>query len=62
MIEYADICVGLAWGDEGKGKIVSHLTKHYDYVCKWNASLQNIINESNNYVCNILLSRSPKEI
>ena len=36
MIEYADICVGLAWGDEGKGKIVSHLTKHYDYVCRWN--------------------------
>ena len=27
MVEYVDICVGLAWGDEGKGKIVSHLTK-----------------------------------
>lgn len=36
MIEYVDICVGLAWGDEGKGKIVSQLTKHYDYVCRWN--------------------------
>jgi adenylosuccinate synthase len=36
MIEYVDICVGLAWGDEGKGKIVSQLTKHYDCVCRWN--------------------------
>ena len=36
MVEYVDICVGLAWGDEGKGKIVSHLTKNYDYVCRWN--------------------------
>jgi len=35
MIEYVDICVGLAWGDEGKGKIVSQLTKDYDYVCRW---------------------------
>ena len=36
MIEYADICVGLAWGDEGKGKIVSVLAREYDYVCRWN--------------------------
>ena len=36
MIEYADICVGLAWGDEGKGKIVSALAREYDYVCRWN--------------------------
>jgi len=36
-IDYVDICVGLAWGDEGKGKIVSHLTANegYDYVCRW---------------------------
>tara|TARA_Y200000002_G_C22656189_1_gene653589 strand:- start:560 stop:1567 length:1008 start_codon:yes stop_codon:yes gene_type:complete len=36
-IEYVDICVGLAWGDEGKGKIVSSLTNKnsYDYVCRW---------------------------
>ena len=36
-IDYVDICVGLAWGDEGKGKIVSHLTskKEYDFVCRW---------------------------
>ena len=34
-IEYVDICCGLAWGDEGKGKIVSYLSKdkNYDYVC-----------------------------
>ena len=36
-IEYVDICCGLAWGDEGKGKIVSYLSKDkkYDYVCRW---------------------------
>ena len=32
-----DVCCGLAWGDEAKGKIVAHLsnTKEYDYVCRW---------------------------
>ena len=30
-----DVCCGLAWGDEGKGKIVSQLSKNYDYVCRW---------------------------
>lgn len=36
-IEHVDICVGLAWGDEGKGKIVSELSKanEYDFVCRW---------------------------
>ena len=34
-IEYVDICVGLSWGDEGKGKIVSQLSKQYDFVCRW---------------------------
>jgi len=36
-IEYADIVVGLAWGDEGKGKITSHLAKtgRYDLVARW---------------------------
>lgn len=36
-IDYVDICVGLAWGDEGKGKIVSQLASsgEYDYVCRW---------------------------
>jgi adenylosuccinate synthase len=36
MINYADIIVGLAWGDEGKGKISSALAKDYDMVCRWN--------------------------
>lgn len=36
-IEYVDVCCGLAWGDEGKGKVVSQLAKsgNYDYVCRW---------------------------
>jgi len=36
-INFADICCGLAWGDEAKGKIVSELskTKIYDFVCRW---------------------------
>lgn len=36
MLEYADIIVGLAWGDEGKGKISSAIAKDYDMVCRWN--------------------------
>lgn len=31
----ADLIVGLQWGDEGKGKIVDHKAKHYDYVCRF---------------------------
>ena len=36
-IDSVDICCGLAWGDEGKGKIVSYLSKtgNYDFVCRW---------------------------
>ncbi len=36
-IEFVDICCGLAWGDEGKGKIVSQLSREngYDFVCRW---------------------------
>ena len=36
-ISYVDICCGLAWGDEAKGKIVSYLSKNgaYDFVCRW---------------------------
>tara|TARA_B100001057_G_scaffold378319_1_gene383671 strand:+ start:493 stop:1500 length:1008 start_codon:yes stop_codon:yes gene_type:complete len=36
-LEFVDICVGLSWGDEGKGKIVSQLSKEksYDFVCRW---------------------------
>lgn len=37
MIKKVDICCGLAWGDEAKGKIVSQLSKEncYDFVCRW---------------------------
>ena len=36
-ISYVDVCCGLAWGDEAKGKIVSYLSKtgEYDFVCRW---------------------------
>jgi len=36
-IKTVDICFGLAWGDEAKGKIVAHLakTKSYDFICRW---------------------------
>jgi len=36
-INYVDVCCGLAWGDEGKGKVVSHLSNAhpYDFVCRW---------------------------
>lgn len=37
MIDAADVVVGLAWGDEAKGKITSHLAKtgNYDFVARW---------------------------
>ena len=37
VIKSVDICCGLAWGDEAKGKIVSQLikNKNYDFVCRW---------------------------
>lgn len=36
-IDNVDICCGLSWGDEAKGKLVSQLLKNnsYDYVCRW---------------------------
>ena len=34
-INFVDICSGLAWGDEGKGKIVSQLSRDYEFVCRW---------------------------
>lgn len=38
MLNGVDIVFGLAWGDEGKGKVVSELNRKntYDYVCRWN--------------------------
>ena len=38
-----DVCCGLAWGDEGKGKIVSQLSKNYDYVCRWSGEITQVI-------------------
>jgi adenylosuccinate synthase len=37
MIDYVDVVAGLCWGDEGKGKIVSHLCSqgNYDIVARW---------------------------
>ena len=36
-LKHVDVCCGLAWGDEAKGKIVSELAKSgkYDMVCRW---------------------------
>tara|TARA_Y100001973_G_scaffold30765_2_gene46455 strand:+ start:4114 stop:5115 length:1002 start_codon:yes stop_codon:yes gene_type:complete len=36
-INKVDVVVGLAWGDEGKGKVTSHLAGEgdYSYVCRW---------------------------
>lgn len=36
MIKSVDIIFGLAWGDEGKGKISNAISKNYDIVCRWN--------------------------
>jgi adenylosuccinate synthase len=37
-IKSVDICCGLSYGDEAKGKIIAYLskTKDYDFVCRWN--------------------------
>lgn len=37
VIKSVDVCCGLCWGDEAKGKIVAQLakTKRYDFVCRW---------------------------
>lgn len=37
QVKKVDICFGLCWGDEGKGKIVSFLARYgnYDFVCRW---------------------------
>jgi adenylosuccinate synthase len=36
-INYVDICCGLSWGDEAKGKIIADLSRtgNYNYVCRW---------------------------
>lgn len=36
-IDFVDICCGLSWGDEAKGKIIAELAKYnkYNFVCRW---------------------------
>ena len=37
-IKNVDICCGLAWGDEAKGKLVTELIRYYNdynWVCRW---------------------------
>jgi len=36
-VDFVDVVCGLAWGDEGKGKVTSRLVdiEDYDYVCRW---------------------------
>lgn len=40
LVKTVDVVVGLAWGDEGKGKVVSDMLnisgKSYDFVCRFN--------------------------
>lgn len=37
QLKQVDVCCGLAWGDEAKGKIVSELASsgRYDMICRW---------------------------
>lgn len=32
-----DVCCGLNWGDEAKGKVIAQLAKtgRYQFVCRW---------------------------
>ncbi len=60
-ITNVDICCGLSWGDEGKGKVVSYLARHggYDYVCRWaggNNAGHTIYVDGNKYKTNLIPS------
>ncbi|MBM88272.1 MAG: hypothetical protein CMQ41_07815 [Gammaproteobacteria bacterium] len=61
MLKSADVVAGLAWGDEGKGKITSYLASSgkYNYVCRWaggsNAGHTVYINE-NKYKTHVIPS------
>ena len=37
VVNNVDICCGLCWGDESKGKLVTELLKKnkYNFVCRW---------------------------
>lgn len=60
-IKSVDICCGLAWGDEAKGKITVHLcqTNNYDFVCRWaggNNAGHTIYINNKKYVTNLIPS------
>jgi len=60
-IDSVDICVGLAWGDEAKGKISADLSKNnnYDFICRWaggNNAGHTIFINNNKYVTNLIPS------
>jgi len=60
-IKNVDICCGLAWGDEGKGKLVAHLAKvgNYDFVCRWaggNNAGHTIVKDGKRYKTNLIPS------
>jgi adenylosuccinate synthase len=60
-VSNVDICVGLAWGDEAKGKITAHLSKEndYDFVCRWaggNNAGHTIHMNNQKYVTNLIPS------
>lgn len=59
MIQSVDICCGLAWGDEAKGKIVAELLrqKKYDWVARWSGGSNaghTIYFEGKKYTTNIV--------
>ena len=60
-ISNVDICIGLAWGDEAKGKITTSLCKSnsYDFVCRWaggNNAGHTIYINNQKYVTNLIPS------
>ena len=60
-IRSVDICFGLAWGDEAKGKITAYLSKknNYDFVCRWaggNNAGHTIYVNNKKYITNIIPS------
>lgn len=60
-INNVDICCGLAWGDEAKGKIVAQLAclKKYDFVCRWaggNNAGHTVYHNNNKYKTHLIPS------
>lgn len=60
-IKNVDICCGLAWGDEAKGKIVAQLasSKKYDFVCRWaggNNAGHTVYHNNNKYKTHLIPS------